>query len=686
MDKLVVQDITELQQGILAFLQGKIAEDQFRGIRTSKGVYSQRDQGVQMVRIKLPLGKLNFKQLLCIADAADKYANGILHITTRQDIQVYDVQLHKTPELWAKLEQENITLLGSGGNTVRNVTASPTAGIDPDEPFDITPYAHEVFSYFLRHPVSQEMGRKIKIAFSSNVTDTAFTYIHDLGFIPKVRMGKGPVERGFKVLIGGGLGAQPALAQTAQEFLPADQLIPFIESVLRVFGRYGERNNRHKARLKFLIQNIGLEKMLSLIEEEKTAISYSSYPVDNTTEFLPALPSATGFEIRVPDLKQYWRWLQTNTYMQKQSRLYGVFIKIPGGDITATQVRELLQALHPYAVEEIRLTQNQDILFKHIRQEYLPLVYTKLLALGWAATGFDSPADITTCRGTNTCNLGISNSMALAAALEKLVRDDYAHLCFNHDIKIKISGCMNSCGQHALAQIGFHGSSIKLNDKVLPAVQVLLGGGTLGDGAGRIADKIIKVPVKRAPEALKRLLDDFASHAYRDERFNRYYDRQGKEYFYQLLKPLADLSAVSAEDFIDWGNEKPYKTAIGSGECAGVIIDLAETLFADAYKKLDHAGTLSETGAFADAIFLAYSACIGMAKAVLLKQDVHAGTQLGIIREFDRCFPKITTPLGHDSFEELVMLINKQSPSKEFAQVYIEKALAFARLAGNRKL
>ncbi|HLC82972.1 MAG TPA: nitrite/sulfite reductase, partial [Bacteroidia bacterium] len=234
-DALVEKDIIELEQKIRAFREGTLNEEKFRSLRLARGVYGQRQQGVQMIRIKLPFGKVTGKQLLRIADISDEYSNRNLHLTTRQDVQIHYVSLDRTPELWAKLEQDDITLREACGNTVRNITASAVAGIDPKEPFDVSPYAQELFKYFLRKPFGQELGRKLKFAFSSNDDDTAYTFMHDLGFIPKVKIVDGKITRGFKVLVGGGLGAQPFLAKTAFEFLEEDQIIPFTEALIRVF-------------------------------------------------------------------------------------------------------------------------------------------------------------------------------------------------------------------------------------------------------------------------------------------------------------------------------------------------------------------------------------------------------------------------------------------------------------------
>jgi sulfite reductase (ferredoxin) len=234
-DPIVQKDIIDLEKKIREFREGKIHDEKFRSLRLARGIYGQRQPGVQMIRIKLPFGKISFKQILRIADISDEYASSNLHLTTRQDIQIHYVSLDRTPELWAKLEQDDITLREACGNTVRNVTASSTAGIDPNEPFDVSPYAHATFKYFLRNPICQEMGRKFKIAFSATEADSAFTYIHDLGFIPKVQIKEGKELRGFKVLFGGGLGAQPSIAHAINDFLHEDELIPYIEATLRVF-------------------------------------------------------------------------------------------------------------------------------------------------------------------------------------------------------------------------------------------------------------------------------------------------------------------------------------------------------------------------------------------------------------------------------------------------------------------
>lgn len=679
-DPIVQKDIVDLEKKIREFRDGKIHDEKFRSLRLARGIYGQRQPGVQMIRIKLPFGKVSFKQLLRIADISDEYASSNLHLTTRQDIQIHYVSLDRTPELWAKLEQDDITLREACGNTVRNVTASPTSGIDPNEPFDVSPYAYATFKYFLRNPICQEMGRKFKIAFSSSDADTAFTYIHDLGFIPKLILKEGKEVRGFKVLFGGGLGAQPSIAHIVNEFLPEDQLIPYIESTLRVFDRHGERSNRNKARMKFLVAKLGLDEVLSLIAQERVANRTKHFNIDRDTVELPQIPDKIDLEVvPISDQLIYQRWLDTNVFEQKQHGFYGVYIKVTTGDIPTSKARKFIAAINGLVADEIRITINQGLLLKYVRKEALPVLFERLKDLDFVKPGFDSVSDITTCPGTDTCNLGISNSTELARVLEDLISEEFDELIENQDIKIKISGCMNSCGQHGLAHIGFHGSSLKAAGKVVPAAQVLLGGGTVGDGVGRAADKVIKVPSKRTKDVVRVILDHYSQNKNGDELFNDFYDRFGKDHFYQLLKPLADLSTLTPDEFVDWGHEEIFETAIGVGECAGVMIDLVSTLLLEAEEKLNWSIESIEAKAYSDSIYHAYSVFISSAKALLLDKGINSSTQVGIIRDFDEQYKDSQILKGLESFADLVLQINKNEPSAEFARAYLGSTVDFIK-------
>ncbi len=684
---IVQQDIIELGRKIEAFNNGSIPEDKFKALRLARGVYGQRQQGVQMIRIKLPFGKVTAKQLLRIADVSDEYSTGNLHITTRQDIQIHYVSLDRTPQLWAELERDDVTIREACGNTVRNVTASSIAGIDKDEPFDVAPYADLVFRYFLRKPFGQELGRKIKISFSSSDKDDAFSFIHDFGFIPKISFNQGVQIRGFKLLVAGGLGAQPFLAKVAYEFIPEQEIIPFIEAAIRVFDRHGERNSRHKARLKYLIAKIGIEEFIALVELERKAVQYSHDTdfilFDQQSEFNTVINEVKSKQeiLKYSNDIKYNEWLITNVFEQKQNGYFGVYVKVLLGNFTTSQARVLSDIVSKYAADDVRFTIDQSLLLKFVRPENLLPIYEALKAINLASSGFNSVADVTACPGTDTCNLGISDSTSVTKVIESVVRDEYPELIYNQDIKIKISGCMNSCGQHGLAHIGFHGSSLKVNGLTVPALQVLLGGGKLGDGLGRIAEKVIKVPSKRVKNVIRFILGDYLRNRFENELFNVYYDRNGNKYFYDLLKPLTDVTTLIPDDFIDWGHDEQFVTAIGVGECAGVMIDLVGTLIFDAEEKLDSADKALKEGRYSDSIYFSYSSGIHVAKALLLDEKIQCNTQSGIIADFDKY---LTTKPGFfeiSNFAEFILQINKNEPTREFSEVYYKQLFGFVEKA-----
>ncbi|MFC2186281.1 nitrite reductase [Fulvivirgaceae bacterium LMO-SS25] len=667
-DPIVQKDILDLEQKIYAYKNGSLDEDRFRSLRLARGVYGQRQTGVQMVRIKIPFGKISAKQLIRIAEVADQYSNGNLHITTRQDIQIHHVSLDDTPQLWAELEKDKITLREACGNTVRNITASIFSGIDKKEAFDATPYAQVLFEYLLRNPICQEMGRKFKIAFASSTKDDAFTFVHDLGFIPKMRED----IRGFKVLLGGGIGSQPNHANVVQEFLPTDQLIPFTEAVIRVFDKYGERDRRNKARLKFLINEIGLDEFLILAEKEKKSLPYLKFPIIPNEQVItiPAIyQSAPPTSIK----HEYDRWLLVNVFEQKQKGLYSVGIQIDRGDISSELARKLALIIEKYTGDDTRLSIGQSILLRHIPNENLPQLFEELHHLHLANPGFHKINDIVACPGTDTCNLGIASSMGLAKELQKVIEAEFSELILEEEISIKISGCMNACGQHTIANIGFQGMTIKAGNKVAPATQILLGGGPLGDGNGRFAEKLLKVPSKRSPEVLRWILNDFYMQRTPNETFLQYYDRFGADYFYQNLKHWSDVNELTDTDFVDWGNTEKYEKAIGIGECAGVAIDLVATLIFEAEDKLFLAQECLDKNAFADSIYQSYSAQTHAAKALLTSTNAKTNSHALIHQNFDIEFADFKNEFGNN-FEILISAINENTPSKAFALQYLTQA------------
>jgi sulfite reductase (ferredoxin) len=672
-NQVVAKDILELERKIHEFHGGKLDEEKFRSLRLARGVYGQRQEGVQMIRIKLPYGKVTSKQLLRICDVSDEYSTGRLHITTRQDIQIHYVDLNRTPELWSQLEKDDITLREACGNTVRNVTASETAGVDVDEPFDVSPYAHALFQYFLRNPVSQEMGRKFKVSFSASDADTGLSYMHDLGFIAKLENG----VPGFKVMLGGGLGSQPRHADELYSFLPADQIIPLMETVVRVFDRYGERKSRAKARMKFLLKDLGLDGFKELLAKEKTAVPFDSIPID-----ADAYPKIKVSNLEVPtleitDTKEYEQWKSTNMVPQKQPGYVAIGIKVLLGDFYTDKARLLAGLVQKYAAGEIRLSLRQNILIPFVKKENIEFFYTELKKLGFTDVGYNKAIDITACPGTDTCNLGISSSTGIAEELERVIKTEYPDYINNEDVVIKISGCMNACGQHNMANIGFQGMSVRTKDKlVAPALQVLLGGSTDGNGQGRFADKVVKVPSKRGPEALRLILNDFDANG-GDLSFPDYYAEKGQMYFYDFLTPLSSVDDLTADDFIDWGNSERYEKAIGVGECAGVVIDLIATLLFESEEKIQNAQDMFDIEKWSASIYHAYSSMVNSAKAMLTSENTKVNTHVSIIKDFDEKFVADGRIDVAGGFENMVLQLNQNEPTKAFAEVYLKDAKVF---------
>lgn len=671
---VVEKDIIELADKIEQYNNLQIDEEKFRSLRLARGVYGQRQQGVQMIRIKLPYGKVSSNQLRRIAAVSDEYSTGKLHITTRQDIQIHYVDLNRTPELWAELEKDDVTLREACGNTVRNVTASETAGIDIDEPFDVSPYADAVFRFFLRNAFCQEMGRKFKVSFSASDADTGLSYMHDLGFIAKIEN----EIRGFKVLIAGGLGSQPRHADVLYEFLPSDKIIPTMEGILRVFDRYGERKSRGKARLKFLINDIGLEDFKELVAAEQKAIEFKTVEIDveNYQTTKPVQLSEIP-EVIISDKKQFEIWKSTNVITQKQKGYAAIGVKVLLGNFYTDVARELADLVSKYAASEIRFTLRQNLIIPFVKEELLEFFYSELTKLNFAEPGYNKAVDITACPGTDTCNLGIASSTGIAEKLEDVIKTEYPQLLANEDLVIKISGCMNACGQHNMAHIGFQGMSVRTPEKlVAPALQVLLGGGNLGNGKGVFADKVVKIPSKRGPEALRRILNDFEKNA-NGSNFTTYYEAKGKKYFYDFLSDLQDATNLTQDDFIDWGDSETYVQEIGIGECAGVVIDLIATLFLESEEKIEKAKESHQNEVYSNAIYHAYSSLVNSAKAMLLSEDISTNSHANIIQQFDEVFISSDKISLKTTFSKLIYQIQEQKPTAIFSEKYIEDASYF---------
>ena len=668
-DPIVQRDILDLNRRILLYKEGQLNEESFRSLRLARGVYGQRQPGVQMIRIKVPMGLLTFNQFRAILDVCDEYSTGKYHLTTRQDVQIHHVKLEDSPELWAKLEASDVTLREACGNTVRNVTASPLAGLDPEEPFNVLPWADALWRFFLRNPICQEMGRKFKVSFSSSEADTGLGVMHDLGVIPVVNQ---QGEPGFKLLVGGGLGAQPAPADVLHEWVPTHELIPISEAILRVFDREGERAKRQKARFKFLYQNLGREALLAAIEHER-AMPSGTFPEVQQKEHVPSDPEMIE-HVAAPEGHEVWR--KANVLPQKQPGRFAVGVRVPLGDETTARTRELLDALGPYTSNQVRITQSQDLLLPDVVEDNLPIVHHILKAQGWDALGFQSGLDVTSCPGTDTCNLAISNSTHLSTVLEHTLEEEFPHLMMDREFSIKISGCMNACGQHSLASFGLHGSSMRRNGATMPAMQILVGGGRRANGEWSFGKKILKLPTKHVPDALRTVLIDFEQHQQEEETFADYFLRVGDRYHYNLLQQ--HVEGESDDLFVDWGSDQAFKPEIGVGECAGVVIDLVSTLLFEAREKLDLGLEAMVEQRWGHAIYHAYAAQIAGAKALLVRDGHKTNTYADILASFDREFVATGTfDPSAGSFTAQVLSYLGGSNSQGFASEYVATAEDF---------
>lgn len=554
-----------------------------------------------MQRIKVPFGGLTPAQMEALAEVADEYSDGILHVTTRQDFQLHFVHIEDTPNLMWRLAAVGITTQEACGNTVRNLTACPLAGVCHDEPFDISPYAKAMAYFLLGHPDAQDFGRKFKTAFSGCAQHSCgLTNIHDLGLLAQTRVVDGEIMRGFAMYVGGGLGTIPHPAKLLSDFVTEDEILPIAQSIARVFARLGEKKNRNRARLKFLVEQLGIDEFRRLVYEEREKLTpderWTSYLEDVAAyEEKPAkLPVSLNGAARPEGFEA---WYATNIYKQRQDDYAVVYINLPLGDITSTQMFQLADIARRYAGENVRTTVEQNMILRWVSEADLPALYNELDALGLAEPGIDTIVDITSCPGTDTCKLGIAASRGLAGELRKELAIKLPELPDAvKELKIKISGCFNSCGQHHVADIGFFGNSRRSGNYLVPHFQLVLGG-KWKDNAGSYGVAVGAVPSKRVPEVLELITTRYSNERNEGENFQAWTARLGKKEIKAMLEPYTNIPPhdVDASFYADWGDPREYSLGdIGVGECAGEVVSLfsmeiakAESTHFDALLALD---------------------------------------------------------------------------------------------------
>lgn len=642
--------------------QGKLEEKAFAETRLRRGVYGQRyDNGQRhdggatralpfnqaptkgpetvwdapgMQRIKIPAGGLTPQQLEVLADCAEEYSDEILHVTTRQDFQLHYVHIEDTPDLMRRLAACGITTREACGNSVRNVTACPLAGVCKSEAFDVAPYAHALMQFLLGHPDVQDFGRKFKPAFSGCEHEACgLVQLHDAGFVARVRDGR----RGFKVVVGGGLGAVPHQAQVLSEFTPVEEFLLEVQAVARVFARLGEKKNRNRARIKFLVAALGIDEFRRKVEAEKAAI-----PPDPRRDELCKNPpplaeekaqnAQTNFEKNSKSLSQnesdFEQWRATNAREQRQQGLFVCTVHLPLGDITSAQARALADAARRFAAGNMRTSVEQNILLRNIRATDLPALHSALHAAGLALPGAGTLVDVTACPGTDTCKLGISSSRGLAAELRtRLAAHAAAHNQNTAGLRIKISGCFNSCGQHHIADLGFYGNSRNIDGRRVPHFQVVLGGQAV-DNAAQYGMAMGSVPSRAAPEVVMALVGAYETTRQNGEAFQAWIARLGKRDLRRLIQPFMKVPGYESapQFYTDWSDAREYTIGdLGTGECAGEVVSLFGIEVMRAESQVFDAQVALEESDFEGAEDRAYRAMLSAARALVRMEYIDVG-------------------------------------------------------------
>jgi len=655
--------------------QGKMEDRVFAETRLRRGAYGQRyDNGLRndgsgqkrlalpnqdttkgpdtlweapgMLRIKIPWGGVTPDQLDLMADLAEEYSDEILHVTTRQDIQLHYIHIDDTPTIMRRLASVGITTREACGNSVRNITACPIAGVCTTETFDVTGYAEALTRFLLGHPDCQDFGRKFKPAFSGCAGEACgLVRMHDFGGIAKVRTVDGVEQRGFEVYVGGGLGTSPYQAKLLSNFLPVEELLPTVQAIARVFARLGEKQNRNRARIKFLVAKLGIEEFTRLVEEERAVLPHDP----RWTAYLPDIDRFGETPLRPagsPDgaigSEKFRRWAATNVYQQRQGGYVTVTVALPLGDLSSWQTRQLSDIARRFVGDAVRFTVEQNIVLRWVSQADLPALHGALVAVGLGQPGAGTILDITSCPGTDTCKLGISSSRGLAGELrERLAANAYELDEAVRDLRIKVSGCFNSCGQHHVADIGFFGNSRKIGGHAVPHFQVVLGG-KWQDNAGAFGLAIGSIPSKRIPEVVDRITTRFVRERQPGESFQDFTARVGKK---DLSETLAELKAVPAYEqettlYSDWGDPREFTMGdLGIGECAGEVVSRTDLELSVAESLSFESQLALDDGDLIRADDRAYAAMIAAARGVVaLELFIPPTSEDDVVREFRERF------------------------------------------------
>ncbi|MEZ4219864.1 MAG: nitrite/sulfite reductase [Polyangiaceae bacterium] len=662
-------DIFETQLRLRS--EGRLEEKLFAETRLRRGVYGQRyDNGSRhdgramqtlafperpskgphtvwdapgMMRIKIPFGKLSADQLEVMAGLADEYSDGILHVTTRQDIQLHFVHIEDTPDLMRRLAAVGITTREACGNSVRNVTACSYAGTCSTQAFDVTPYANALTFFLLGHDDVQDFGRKFKIAFSGCKDEPCgLTNFHDLGLVARTREVDGKQVRGFEFWVGGGLGSVPQSARLLDPFVSEVELLPMSQALCRVFGRLGEKDNRSRARLKFLVKKLGIDELRRLVLEERAALR----PDPRWTEYLTDLAAVDETPTLRPaplepdaSLSEAFRaWRRSNVRAQAQSGYAVATLTLPLGDLSSAQARGVASLARRFTGDTLRATVDQNLLMRWVPEAELPVLYEALVDLGLAEAGAGTLTDVTSCPGTDTCKLGISSSRGLANELRRhltVLEPEVAGA--SRDLHVKCSGCFNACGQHHVADIGLLGVSRNVNGRRVPHFQLVVGG-QWTENAAAFGLAIGAIPSKNVPAVVERLTRHYAEQRQQGETYRRFVERMGKKQIRALIEELIEVPpyAAAPEFYSDWGDPREYTLDdMGVGECAGEVVPFVQMGLAASEREVFEAQLLLDQGMSRQAAERAYQAMLSAARALTREKNANLGDSPDeIVNEF----------------------------------------------------
>jgi len=552
------------------FRRGEVAPDAFKRFRLQHGVYGQRQEDLYMLRVRIPWGGLTARQLAGLAEVAAGTPGGLGHVTTRQNIQFHSIAPGAVVDLLRRLGETGLTTRETCGNTVRNVVACPHAGVAASEPFDVTPYADAAARFFLRNPMNQTLPRKFKISFSGCSDHCGLAPAQDIGAVA-VAEDAGARRPGFRLYVGGGLGASPEVAQLLEPFTPAEDLLVTLAAIVRVFDRTGNRENRGLARLKFVLRKLGIVAFRELVDRERCALHPAlagQLPPIVAPADGPLHPPAREAALP-PDAPDFLRWHRTSVQAQKQAGYAMVTVHLPFGDVSAQALRVLAFASGQFADGRARTTNQQNLLLRWVPAGRLPELFRILRAGGLARPGAERLADVMACAGRDTCQIGITSSRGLGAAIARLVEERFPELADAPDLRVRISGCPNSCGHHHLASIGFSGGARDEGGAPVPTYQVYVGAALRLD-ATQYARPLVKVPARNCPAVVGRLLDLYRATRVPGEPFAAVVERLGLDALRHAVQDLAALPprAEAPEAYRDWDARATFQVQTGEGECA----------------------------------------------------------------------------------------------------------------------